>query len=103
MSDFGPYVPPDSENTDGPGSDQLAFAAYEDAWAERSRGDSADPSPLVAALKARGVPDSEYAEGTLLHRALFGSWERGRRPQRMHGVILGHRLRRTWRAIRSRA
>ncbi len=96
MSNWDPYVPPDFEDPNGPGSsDQLAFAAYEDAWRERERSGSSDPSLLVSALKARRVPKSEYADGTLLHRALFESWERGRKPKRMHGVILRYRLRST--------
>lgn len=96
MSAWGPEFPPDDpEDAGEPSSDQRAFAAYEDAWTERERSGSADPSLLVAALKARSVPKSEYAEGTSLHRALFESWERGRKPKRMHGVILRHSVRST--------
>lgn len=96
MSSWGPDFPPnDFDDEDGPDSDQQAFAAYDDAWAERERTGSVDPSLLVAALKARRVPKGEYAEGTLLHRALFESWARGRPAKRMRGVILRHSIRST--------
>ena len=93
MSAWGPEVPPDFDSPGAPGSAQLAFAAYEDAWRDRDRTGSGDPALLVAALTARHVPKSEYADGTPLHRALFEAWESGRRPRRMHGVILRYRLR----------
>lgn len=96
MSTLGPDFPPDDfDDEDGPDSDQRAFAAYEDAWGERERTGSADPALLVTALKQRSVPTGEYAEGTLLHRALFDSWARGRPPKRMRGVILRHGIRST--------
>lgn len=96
MSAWGPDFPPDDfDDEDGPDAAQQAFAAYEDAWRERSRTGSDDPSLLVAALKARGVPKREYAEGVLLHRTLFESWERGRTPKRMRRAMLGHSIRST--------
>lgn len=91
--ELGPHEPWDAE-TDAfePSTAQLAFAAYEDAWFERDRSGTASVELLTAALRAREVPTSEYADGTRLHAALFGSWNRGRRPRRMHGVILRYRL-----------
>lgn len=38
------------------------------------------------------MPADEYANGTRLWRTLVSSWEMGRRPRRMHGVIVRYRL-----------
>lgn len=75
-----------------PTANQQAFAAYEDAWVQREATGRTSPDLLVTALKAREVPVHEYAPDTRLHRALFESWEHGRRPTRMHGVILKYRF-----------
>lgn len=94
MSTSGPDLPPyDFDDEDEPDAEERAFAAYEDAWHERTRTGSTDSTLLVAALKARRVPKGEYAEGTLLHRVLFESWERGRPPKRMHRAALRHVVR----------
>lgn len=93
MDDF--YLPPldePSEEDFEPSTDQQAFAAYEEAWAVRDTTGSASSDLLVAALRRRNVRARAYAPGTRLHRALFDSWNQGRRPKRMHGVILKYRL-----------
>lgn len=91
--ELGPHEPWDVEtDVPEPSTAQLAFAAYQDAWSERDRTGRASVELLAAALRARNVPATEYAAGTRLHAALFGSWNRGRRPRRMHGVILRYRL-----------
>ena len=93
MNTLGPELPDDLDDAEEPGAEERAFAAYEDAWAERKRSGSTDPSVLVAALKGRRVPKAEYADGTILHRVLFESWERGRTPKRMHRAALRHVVR----------
>jgi hypothetical protein len=91
--ELGPHEPWDADtDVTGPSTDQQAFAAYEDAWAERDRTGRTSVELLVASLRARTIPEREYAEGTRLRAALFGSWDRGRRPRRMHGVIVRYRL-----------
>lgn len=79
--------------SDPPDDNQLAFAAYQDAWNERQRTQDESPQLLLDALRAKKVTKSEYAEGTRLHTVLFDSWQRGRKPSRMHGVILRYRFR----------
>lgn len=78
--------------TFAPTTNQQAFAAYEDAWAQREATGRTSPDLLVAALKARKVIESAYGPETRLHRVLFGSWDKGRHPRRMHGVILKYRF-----------
>lgn len=89
------YLPPPDEPSAGdfePSTNQQAFAAYEEAWVERDATGSTNPDLLIAALRRRQVPARAYGPGTRLHRALFDSWEAGRRPKRMHGVILKYRF-----------
>lgn len=90
MDDFYPAEP--DVGTFEPNTNQQAFAAYEDAWAQRQATGRTSPDLLVAALKARNVIESAYGPETRLHRVLFGSWEKGRRPSHMHGVILKYRF-----------
>jgi hypothetical protein len=87
-----PYEPWETDDEPGPDVARDAFAAYEEAWAERDRTGLVTSELLVAALRRRRVPVAAYAEGTRLRSALFGSWERARRPRRMHGVIVRYRL-----------
>jgi hypothetical protein len=100
--ELGPHEPWDVE-TDAhePSTAQRAFAAYEDAWSERDRTGRTSVELLVAALRARRVPAAEYAEGTRLRATLLGSWDRGRRPRRMHGVIVRYRLSSTLDEVRA--
>lgn len=93
MNDFMPPLSWDSEEYGIDATpDQLAFAAYEDAWRERDASGRTSHDLLVGALKARTVPAQRYAVGTRLHDVLFSSWDKGRRPSRMHPTILKYRL-----------
>lgn len=92
MDDFYPPIHEPEDDDLEFSTDQQAFAAYEDAWLERDSTGRTSSDLLTAALQRRKVPACDYAKDTRLHGVLFDSWDRGRRPKRMHGVILKYRL-----------
>lgn len=97
--DWAPMYTPETDHeyySDYRPSDTArAFAAYEAAWRIRSEtGDTAD-AVLVQELVARKVPRRAFADHTMLGHVLFSAWQAGRPTNRLHGVILRYRLRRT--------